>query len=183
MTGPGPLLRREGEDPDGRRWLVRPAVEGDAAGLLAVRDAVAGEGGLVAATPGERSRMEEALALSGVLSSGGLVLALESAGDVAGSLQVARRRGRYEAHIGDLAIALLAPYRDRGIGSVMLEMAVGWSRAVRLRKLCLAVFPDNARAIAVYRRAGFAEEGLQRRQVHSGGADRDLLLMGLVLSD
>ncbi|HET9050941.1 MAG TPA: GNAT family N-acetyltransferase [Candidatus Dormibacteraeota bacterium] len=183
MSGAGPLLRREGTDPQGRGWLVRPAAERDATGLLAVRDAVAAAGGLVAAAPGERTRIEEALALAGILSSGGLALVCESAGEITGSLQVARRRGPYEGHVGDLSIALLAPFRGVGIGSAMLAMAVEWARAVRLRKVCLAVFPDNARAISVYLRAGFAQEGLQRCQVHAGGTDRDLLLMGLVVGD
>jgi RimJ/RimL family protein N-acetyltransferase len=63
----------------------------------------------------------------------------------------------------------------------LLGVALDWARAVRMRKLCLSVFPTNERAIALYRRAGFAEEGLQHGQVRVGGEDRDLLLMGLPL--
>ncbi len=44
--------------------------------------------------------------------------------------------------------------------------------------MALAVFPDNARAIAVYEHAGFVREGLRRKQYRAdGGVLRDELLM------
>ena len=46
-----------------------------------------------------------------------------------------------------------------------------------LRKLSLGVFPDNARAIAVYERRGFVREGLRRMQYRSGDMYRDEVLM------
>lgn len=180
MTG-GALLRREGAGRDGRRWLIRPAADADAGALVRLRDTIAAEGGLVAALPGERSAFEEQLALAAVLSSGGLAIVCEVDGEVVGQLQVARRAGAYEGHVGDLSISVAAAHRDQGIGAAMIRVAVDWARAVRLRKVSLSVFPDNARAIAAYRRAGFVDEGLQRAQVRVGGEDRDLLLMGLLL--
>jgi RimJ/RimL family protein N-acetyltransferase len=62
-----------------------------------------------------------------------------------------------------------------------MTVAVDWARAVRLRKLCLSVYPFNAAAMALYRRVGFVDEGLQRAQVSVGGVDRDLALMGLIV--
>ena len=41
-----------------------------------------------------------------------------------------------------------------------MEMAIDWGRAVGLAKLSLRVFPDNGRAIALYRSLGFEDEGL-----------------------
>lgn len=180
MTG-GALLRREGAGRDGRRWLIRPAVDADGAALVQLRDAVAAEGGLVAAVPGERSAFEEQLALAAVVSNGGLAVVCEVDGAVVGQLQVARRAGAYEGHVGDLSVSVAAAHRDQGIGAALIQVAVDWAQAVRMRKLSLSVFPDNARAIAAYRRAGFVDEGLQRAQVRVAGEDRDILLMGLLL--
>ena len=182
MTG-GALLRREGAGRDGRPWRIRPAVDADAEELVRLRDAVAAEGGLVAARPGERTPFEEQLAVGAVLSSGGLAVVCEVDGAVVGQLQVARRAGPYEGHVGDLSISVAAAHRGQGLGAALLGVAVDWARAVRMRKLCLSVFPSNARAVAAYRRAGFVEEGLQRAQVRVAGEDRDLLLMGLLLHD
>jgi RimJ/RimL family protein N-acetyltransferase len=53
-----------------------------------------------------------------------------------------------------------------------------WVRERGLARLALSVFPDNARAIAVYTRAGFVREGLRRRQYRQAdGTYRDELLM------
>jgi RimJ/RimL family protein N-acetyltransferase len=174
-----PVLRRDGSFGDGERWLIRPARDEDAAMLVALRDEVAAEGGLVAAAPGERSVLEEQLAIDSVRSGGGMSIVCEAGGEVIGQLQVLRRLGSYEGHVGDLSVSLRPAYRRRGLGVALLLVAIEWARAVRLRKLCLAVFPDNRPAIAAYSRVGFVEEGLQRAQLHVGGEDRDVLLMGL----
>jgi RimJ/RimL family protein N-acetyltransferase len=125
--------------------------------------------------------LEEQLALDSVRSGGGMTIVCEVGGEVIGQLQVLRRLGRYEGHVGDLSVSLSAEYRRHGLGVALLVVAVDWARAVRLRKLCLAVFPDNVAAIAAYSRVGFAEEGLQRAQLNVGGEDRDVLLMGLLV--
>ena len=52
-----------------------------------------------------------------------------------------------------------------------------------LAKLTLRVFPDNGRAIALYRALGFEDEGLVKGEVRMPSGDRDLLLMGLALAD
>jgi RimJ/RimL family protein N-acetyltransferase len=177
-----PLLRREGTTPDGRRWQVRPSrPDDDAAELVAIRDEVAAEGELVAAVPGERSVLEESLALANLLAGGGLGLTLEVDGRVAGNLMVHRRRGRYESHVGELSIAIRATARGVGLGRVLLDTAVDWSRAVGIAKLTLGVFPDNEPAVALYRAVGFVEEGVLRSHVRLPSGERDLVVMGLLL--
>ena len=52
---------------------------------------------------------------------------------------------------------------------------------MRCRKLSLAVFPSNERAIALYVAAGFTREGRLRGQLRVGGEDRDVAVMGLRL--
>ncbi len=182
MSGARPLLRREGTSRAGRAWLIRPTrPDEDAAELVAIRDEVAGEGGLIAGVPGERSVLEENLALAGLLSGGGLAVTLEVDGRVAGSLMVERRRGRYEQHRGDVSIAIRAGYRGEGFGRELMETAVDWARAVGLAKLTLGVFPSNTAAIALYRAAGFVEEGVLRGHLRLPEGDTDLVLMGLRL--
>ncbi|HET7520459.1 MAG TPA: GNAT family protein, partial [Candidatus Limnocylindria bacterium] len=82
------------------------------------------------------------------------------------------------SHVGTLSIVVADGWREVGIGSTMVRAAQEWTAASGLLKLGLAVFPDNARAIAVYEHAGFAREGLRRRQYRGeGGVLRDELLM------
>jgi RimJ/RimL family protein N-acetyltransferase len=181
MTSKTPLLRRTGRTRAEREFVIRPATADDAAGLVALRDAVAAEGTWVAAEPGERTVLEESLALAGLISHGGLCLVAEVEGGLAGQLAIHRHRGRYEGHRGDLSITVAREHREQGLGRALVETAVDWARAVRLGKLTLGVFPENLRAIALYRSVGFVEEGTLRRHLRVGATERDLLLMGLLL--
>jgi len=182
MSSGSPLLRREGTTGAGARWLIRPTrPDEDSAELVAVRDAVAAEGDLIAGAPGERSVLEESLAVANLVASGGLALTVLVDDRVVGNLMVERRRGRYESHRGDVSLAIRDGYRGLGLGRALLDTAVDWARAVGLAKLTLGVFPTNTRAVGLYRAAGFVEEGVLRGHLRVDGADRDVMLMGLAL--
>ncbi|MGH7686599.1 MAG: GNAT family N-acetyltransferase [Candidatus Dormibacteria bacterium] len=175
------LLRREGTTRGGREYLIRPAASTDAAALVSLRDAVAAEGDLIAAAPGERSVMEEELSLSTLVRFGGLPLTLLVDGEVAGQLLISRRAERFHSHIGEVAIIVSNHCRGQGLGRSLLETAIEWARAVGLTKLSLSVFTSNAPAIGLYRAMGFEEEGVRRRQVLLADGPRDVLLMALHL--
>jgi RimJ/RimL family protein N-acetyltransferase len=177
------LLRREGVTAGGRRFLLRPTRGEDAEALVRLRDAVAAEREFIAAVPGERSVVEEGLALAGLLAEGGLSLTLEVDGGVAGHLLVHRRNEPGETSIGDVAIIVENAHRGAGLGRALMETAIDWSRRVGLEKLCLGVFTGNQRAISLYRSLGFREEGTQHTRVHLPDGERELLLMGLRLED
>jgi ribosomal protein S18 acetylase RimI-like enzyme len=161
--------------------MIRPSQDADAPGLARLIDAVAGEGELIAAVPGEPDTIEQSARLVSIVLEGGLSLTLEVDGIPAGHVMVQRRAGRHYAHVGEIAILVSNAQRGFGLGRILMEMAIDWGRAVGLAKISLRVFPDNARAIALYRSLGFEEEGLARREVRMPGGDRDMLLMGLAL--
>jgi RimJ/RimL family protein N-acetyltransferase len=181
MTGATPLLRRSGRTRAGVDYSIRPAAAEDSPALVALRDAIAAERRWVAAEPGERTVLEESLGLASLLTHGGLALVAEVDDRVVGQLAVHRRPGRYELHVGEVSLTVHRDHRDQGLGRALLETAADWARAVRLRKLALGVFPDNLRAIALYRSVGFVEEGLLCAHVRIGGEERDLIVMGLLL--
>ena len=181
MTLTRPVLHREGMTANGRPYVIRPSQEGDAPGLAALMDAVAGEGELIAAVPGEPGTIEQSTRLVSIVLEGGLTLTLEVDGVPAGHVMVQRRAGRHYAHVGEIAILVSNAQRGLGLGRILMEMAIEWGRAVGLAKISLRVFPDNTRAIALYRSLGFEEEGLARGEVRMPGGDRDVLLMGLAL--
>lgn len=175
------LLRREGVTRDGRPFLIRPATRDDAPALVALRDAIAAEGNLIAAIPGERSVVEEELSLSTLVREGGLPLTVTVDGEVAGQLMVSRRPERFHSHIGEVAIIVSNRSRGQGLGRALMQTAIEWARAVGVAKLALSVFTSNERAIALYRSLGFEEEGVRRAQVRLADGPRDVMLMALHL--
>ena len=55
-------------------------------------------------------------------------------------------------------------------------------RAERFREICLGVVSVNDRAIKVYKRMGFVEEGEQRKQIkYEDGSYGDDVLMGFYI--
>ena len=181
MTPARPALRRSGVTPSGRPYLVRPSRDDDASGLAGLIESVAGEGELIAAVPGEPDTIEQSARLVSIVLEGGLTLTLEIDGAPVGHVMVLRRAGAHYAHVGEIAILVSNVYRGVGLGRLLMEMAIDWSRAVGLAKLTLRVFTDNARAISLYRSLGFRDEGLVTGEVRMPSGDRDMLLMGLIV--
>ena len=163
---------------DGRRWTLRPGRPTDGRALARLFADVRAEGRWLITTPGAISEPSEAFWISEMIRADEhLVLVAEADGELVGNVLVSVDRGQATEHIGVLSILLADGWRDVGIGTELIGAAQRWSADRRLRKLSLGVFPDNARAIAVYERAGFVREGLRRLQYHSDDTFRDEVLM------
>lgn len=79
-----------------------------------------------------------------------------------------------------LGIALLRDHWGKGYGTDAVRTLVGYAfRNLNLRKVCLEVLADDARAVGAYRRAGFVEEGRFLEQTWYDGAYRDVLRMAV----
>jgi ribosomal protein S18 acetylase RimI-like enzyme len=108
---------------------------------------------------------------------GGSVVAVAD-GQVIGMLRVQASRHGF----GDIAMLVERGWRGRGVGSALLDAAIGLAHEQGLHKLCLEVFAHNTAAIALYRRYGFAEEGRRARQYRRASGELwDSIVMGLVL--
>ena len=164
---------------DGRHWTLRPARPTDARGLARLFDAVRHEGRWLVTPPSAVSQPSEAFFIGEMLRTGdGLALVAEADGDPIGTVQISLDRSAVSSHVGTLSIVVADGWREVGIGSALVRAAQQWARERGLLKVALAVFPDNARAIAVYEHAGFVREGLRRKQYRADGdVLRDELLM------
>ena len=69
-------------------------------------------------------------------------------------------------------------HRGLGVGRLLMDAAIDWSRAQGFRKLSLLVFAHNERALALYRKFGFVEvEYYPADVVRSSGESWDTILM------
>ena len=68
----------------------------------------------------------------------------------------------------------------RGLGTEALRLALGFGFATGLHRVSVRVLASNARAIACYRKCGFAEEGREREAALVEGGWQDDLIMGLL---
>jgi RimJ/RimL family protein N-acetyltransferase len=69
--------------------------------------------------------------------------------------------------------------RGKGYGSAALKLALSYAwDTMNLKRVWLTVHAGNARAIASYRRSGFAHEGLMRDAAFVSGQWTDVVMMG-----
>jgi len=156
--------------------VVREATEADVDALVDVYESVAAEGRWIGGeqpVDRERHRVWRIERLRG----GGLILVAEVEGRVVGELGLEIVHGR-----GDIGMGILEGFREQGIGSALLARAIEWARERRLAKLSLEVWPHNARAIALYEKFGFKQEGYHPKHWRrKNGESWDTISMGLIL--
>lgn len=81
-------------------------------------------------------------------------------GKVVGTAGVDALGTRYKvAHRAEFGVSILKDYWGLGIGCAMMEACIKCAREAGYVQLELSVVADNARAISMYRKAGFVECG------------------------
>ncbi len=169
----------------GETCVVRSAEERDAPVLLENTREILRSPFLVT-TPDEFTQSEDAeraWIAEHRSRPGWLVLVPEVAGQVVGVLSFENGARQRLAHRGTFGLSLLAAWRGRGIGDALLGSLLGWARENPLiEKVCLGVFAGNERAIGLYRKHGFVEEGRRVREFKLGPGEYadDLLMYRLV---
>jgi RimJ/RimL family protein N-acetyltransferase len=81
------------------------------------------------------------------------------------------------AHVGDLFMGLLPQWRGQGLGERLLRESLVAADAFGYLRVELGVFASNTRATALYRKAGFVEEGTKRRAILINGVFHDEIIM------
>ena len=75
-------------------------------------------------------------------------------------------------------------YWDKGYGSDALSVLIKFIfEEVNMNKIKLGVFSFNNRAIACYKKLGFIEEGILKKELYRNGKYYDIILMSLFKED
>lgn len=169
-------------------YTIRQATEADAGALAALRIQADSETEFLAREPGEDPRSPEAfkeLIQADAASPNSLMLVAETAdGTLAGYARCAGSHLRRMAHQTGLGIMVLQAYWAYGMGGNLITALADWARAAGLHKITLEVVAHNTRAIALYKRLGFVEEGLLRDNIRlADGRYYDTPLMALMLEE
>jgi putative acetyltransferase len=92
--------------------------------------------------------------------------------------------GEHFDHCGTLTMGVRSGFRGQGIGAALLRALLATAkRFARLAKIGLTVLVENAPAIRLYRRHGFAIEGLHRRFARRPHGFCDAYSMALLLDE
>ncbi|MBC6974467.1 GNAT family N-acetyltransferase [Bacillus sp. Xin] len=117
------------------------------------------------------------------VEEGNLYIVIEMGNKVVGFLIFSRYKKERLQHAGTMGMGIKETYCNQGIGTKLIQFLIHWAkRQEGLEKICLGVVSVNDRAIKVYERTGFREEGRQRKQVkYEDGSYGDDILMAYYL--
>jgi RimJ/RimL family protein N-acetyltransferase len=180
VTGDSPEHRAEAS---AQPFVVRPAVPRDAASFLELWRAVVGEGRYVRTERVTTTVRHYRRSFRRSWTPEEAELLAVEGRRVIGHLNVSREESPVTRHVASLGMSVAADRRGQGVGTALLEGCIRWAKTMGVEKLALSVYPDNERAMALYRKFDFQEEG--RLSGHSKKAIgyRDEIVMGLWLTD
>jgi RimJ/RimL family protein N-acetyltransferase len=164
--------------------IIRRAEPSDAEGLARLGAAVGSEPeGWLVTTNGWREVSDERRYLRAIRRyPNAAVFVAEEEGRIVGRLSIARDQHPASHHVADLGLMVARSHRRRGIGTKLLQAALGWARGSEVRKLELHVFPHNVAAIRLYESFGFVQEGYRRGHYRRGNEYVDAILMAYEVS-
>lgn len=157
---------------------LREARVEDAPRLVAAEIETARVPGFLVSLPHELNADAFAAKIGQLATAGCYLVAEQDANPVGhGLLEPAPLAAR--AHVFWLTLVVHPGHTDRGIGKLLLDALLDWAeRDTRVHKVELRVRSSNQRAIGLYRRFGFVEEGRISKHIHlSDGSFVDDVMM------
>ncbi len=82
-----------------------------------------------------------------------------------------------------LNIAVHPDYQGRGFGSTLMEQVLLQAESLQAQRLLLEVRAGNGKAIGLYRKHGFGDDGVRKNYYRVPGGREDALLMSLALEN
>lgn len=166
----------------GETVLVRTALPEDAEQVTEIVRSVIEEGEFVVSTPDDflfTVEQEREWIQAHLDDSGKLMLVAEVLGKVLGMLNFQNGARKRLAHQGMFGMSVHGSWRDKGVGEALILSLLSWaSDNLLIEKVGLEVFATNRRAIHLYSKLGFAEEGRRFKQVKISDEEYvDLILM------
>ncbi len=146
--------------------IIRSARIDDAPILCAAEQAIARTPGLLISRP-EELRPEAFASLIERLTAGaGCYFVAEESGALVGHAFLNPMELIALAHVFRLTIAVHPGHSGKGVGTALMQSICRWAaRSNRAHKVELLVRSTNERAIALYKKFGFVEEGRFRERV------------------
>lgn len=159
---------------DGREVIIRAAEETDAENFTHQVTSVLKEAQYTVSTyPEDKDDFtvdkERQWIRKYIESDGSLLIAAEIEGCIIGSADLHSGERKRIQHIAVFGITVLKEFRDLGVGRALIETLIEWaSKHPVIEKIGLAVFSNNDRAINLYKKLGFVEEGRKIKEIKVG---------------
>lgn len=146
-----------------KKFIIRRPNEDDAANIIAYAKILFASTDQVLTTLEEYTITleEEKTWISNALNNAAaIILIAEHDGQVIGLLDFSAKNKKKIAHIGELGVSVHPNWQGNGIGQKLIETLLAWATENdQIEKVFLNVLASNQKAINLYKKLGFTEEG------------------------
>jgi RimJ/RimL family protein N-acetyltransferase len=112
-------------------------------------------------------------------NDGSFVLLCINEDSIIGSIDVVRKKRLEECHVADIGMCIKKEYRNKGIGTKLLQEMIEICREEKkIKKIELDVFSNNVAGKKLYEKVGFEYEGRRKRSIIKDNKKIDLIMMG-----
>lgn len=169
----------------GQQITIRVAVAADAARLTAMVKSYLADSAYLPRTPEEFNLtpvQQEQWIRSFAERDNSLMLVAVKDGEMIGNIDLGGSDRQALQHTAVIGMGMLKSWQNRGLGTALMEAAIGWARQQSLLELLwLQVYADNEAGRALYRKMGFVENGTIKRFFKREGFYSDVVTMSLDL--
>lgn len=143
--------------------IIRHAKMDDAPHLLKAQQEIAQEPGYFCSQPSELNEQNIKTAIE---STQGICLVAEKEGKIIGHAFLKALHLQSLCHVAELTIVVNNGHQEQGVGTKLLGRIIEWAKqSSNIEKIELNVRASNLRAIALYKKMGFCQEGLLKKRV------------------
>jgi RimJ/RimL family protein N-acetyltransferase len=169
----------------GINWILRCPTKQDATELSRLRLQIDGETEYLDRESGEGFLTPEAfekLIYEDSIAEKNIFLVAEVEIKIVGFTRCEGSKLSRFRHKAEFGICILKEYWGYGIGKVLLESVLSWADNAGIEKISLTVVQTNTKAIQLYEKYGFVEEGvLIKDRIHKDGNYYNTVIMGRLL--
>ena len=184
--GPRFVIIRESRNRQKNGIVIRPVGEEDTEDFFQMLCRLDEETEYMMYEPGERrERTKDPSRLRNVIraaqTDGDLLLAAVDNDEIVGFIWAERGKTNRVRHTAYIVAGVRSAYRAQGIGTEFLRRTDNWAKAEGIIRLELTVECENTAAVSLYRKCGFAVEGVRPKSMNVSGRHVDEYYMGKLL--
>lgn len=146
---------------------IRKAKIEDANAILTAEQEIAQTPGYFCSQPHELSKQNVEKTIKTLAESKkGIYLVAECEGNIVGHAFLEALHLHSICHVAQLTIGVHHGWQEKGIGTSLMQELIAWAKhSGTIEKIELNVRASNSRAIALYKKMGFVEEGRLKKRI------------------
>ncbi len=152
---------------------IRQARLEDASHLAQAEREIAQRPGMLVSKPNELTDAQFQATIEKLSQrNDGQYLVAEENGNIVGHAVLVPLHLAAISHVANLTLVVNEGWQGKGIGTLLLQHLIDWAKSSStIEKIELSVRASNARAIGLYKKMGFVEEGRLKNRIKIGARE------------